>query len=83
MLSQSSQDQTQAMDEGTPPEKHMSTGAPLHNPSNCSALTNPACSWHFQLMKWAKLAVLLCPIHQLRDPGVSESIGQQQGLHSM
>ena len=27
MLSQSSQDQTQAMDEGTPPEKHMSTGA--------------------------------------------------------
>ena len=27
MLSQSSQDQTQAMDEGTPPEKHMSSGA--------------------------------------------------------
>lgn len=26
MLSQSSQDQTQAMDEGTPPEKNMSTG---------------------------------------------------------
>ena len=27
MLSQSSQDQTQAMEEGTPPEKGLSTGA--------------------------------------------------------
>lgn len=57
------------------------TFEPHHDLSRCSALTSPASPWHAQLMKWARLAVLLCPLHQLRVPGACKSLGQQQGLH--
>ena len=46
MLSQSSQDQTQAMDEGTPPEKHTSTGAALAANDGC--LFSSPCSFQLQ-----------------------------------